>query len=611
LIRTRKLWTGGRFDRSLPRSSARLEQRQSSHFLVCTLLLFASVLSREARGQTVSSSNTKKNTIHGVVVNGVTREPIGHALVFSADNRFATMTDDQGRFELPFPQPVPGKESRSSEVYSIGEAVYDFGSYAMFSNSLKARKPGFLRSENSARTENDPFAAAGMDVTITLVPEALIVGRVVLPSSNAYDRIGVELYRRQVSEGRPHWNRAGFVNTRSNGNFRFADLEPGTYKLFTRELLDRDPLTFDPRGPMYGYPPVYFPNAIDFQTASLIQLTPGTTFQAELSPMRQPYYPVKVPISNGAEDQQIEVSVAVQGRKGPGFQLGYNAREQRIEGSLPDGTYVVEASTFGPKGATGSTTITVKGAALEGPTVTLMPHSSVRFNVRLEFRSKDSDEKRNQTGIREGQGLRQTVNPRLEPVDEFGFRNTPQLRPPTSPDDDSLVFEDVAPGRYRVRIDSSQAFAAALTTGNIDLLRLPLTVGTGSSLVIDATMRDDGAELSGSVEGLGATALKAESATAQGAQNFMASQLPAFVYCVPLPESAGEFREGFAMGDGQFHLQQVPPGVYRVLAFDRQQPELEYRSVEAMRAYDTKGQIVRLVAGQKENISLQLISTRE
>jgi hypothetical protein len=609
LIRTRKLWIRGR-GRSLPRS-ARVEQCTSSGFLLSILLLFALVLSKQARGQSLPSTNSKKNSIHGVVINGITREPISHALVFSPDNRFATMTDDQGRFELAFPQAVAGKNLRSNDTWSIDGATYDFGSYSIFSNTLKARKPGFLKSENSTRPENDSSAAPGMDVTITLVPEALIVGHIVLPSANAYDRIGVELYKRQVSEGRPHWNRAGFTNTRSNGEFRFADLEPGTYKLFTRELLDRDPLTFDPRGPMYGYPPAYFPKAIDFQTASLIQLTPGTTFQAELSPLRQPYYPVKVPISNGPDEQEVVISVAVQGRKGPGFELAYNGREQRIEGSLPDGTYLIEATSFGPQGATGSTTITVKGAALEGSPMTLMPHSSVRFNVKLEFHSKDSEENRNQSVVRQSQGLRQTVNPRLEPLDEFGIRNAPQLHQPTSPDDDSLVFEDVAPGRYRVRIDSSEGFTAALTSGDIDLLRLPLTVGTGSSLVIDATMHDDGAELSGSVEGIGTEPTTAGNATAEGGRSYTMSQLPAFVYCIPLPESSGEFREGFAMWDGQFHLQQVPPGAYRVLAFDRQQPDLEYRSVEAMRTYDTKGQIVRLVTGQKENISLQLISTKE
>src|ERR1700686_2931831 len=34
--------------------------------------------------------------LRGAVVNGVTHEPISRALVFSPDNRFATMTDDRG-----------------------------------------------------------------------------------------------------------------------------------------------------------------------------------------------------------------------------------------------------------------------------------------------------------------------------------------------------------------------------------------------------------------------------------------------------------------------------------------------------------------------------------
>jgi hypothetical protein len=39
--------------------------------------------------------------------------------------------------------------------------------------------------------------------------------------------------------------------------------------------------------------------------------------------------------------------------------------------------------------------------------------------------------------------------------------------------------------------------------------------------------------------------------------------------------------------------------------------ELEFHNSEAMRAYEAKGQVVRLAPGQKENIKLQLISTSE
>jgi len=52
--------------------------------------------------------------------------------------------------------------------------------------------------------------------------------------------------------------------SRSDGEFRFAELSAGSYKLLTHELLDRDPLTFNPRGQLFGYPPVYYPAAPDF-----------------------------------------------------------------------------------------------------------------------------------------------------------------------------------------------------------------------------------------------------------------------------------------------------------------------------------------------------------
>ena len=85
----------------------------------------------------------------------------------------------------------------------------------------------------------------------------------------------------------------------------------------------------------------------------------------------------------------------------------------------------------------------------------------------------------------------------------------------------------------------------------------------------------------------------------------------AYVYCLPLPDSTGQFRHGTVGRDGKFDLRQVPPGSYRVLAFDRPQRELEYSSGEAMRAYDGRGQVVRLGVSQEVQITLQLISASE
>jgi hypothetical protein len=52
----------------------------------------------------------------------------------------------------------------------------------------------------------------------------------------------------------------------------------------------------------------------------------------------------------------------------------------------------------------------------------------------------------------------------------------------------------------------------------------------------------------------------------------------------------------------------VVPGTYRILAFANPQPNLPYRDAEAMRPYESKGQVVQLSAGQKASVQLQMIS---
>jgi hypothetical protein len=135
--------------------------------------------------------------------------------------------------------------------------------------------------------------------------------------------------------------------------------------------------------------------------------------------------------------------------------------------------------------------------------------------------------------------------------------------------------------------------------GSIDLLHQPFTVGPGSSAPIEITMRDDGAELEGSISAL----------TGQNPSSVSGPR--AWVYCVPLPESAGEFQQLPLSEEGKFHVETMPPGDYRILAFGGPQPNLPYRDPEAMKEYESKGQVVHLSAGQKTTVQLQDIQTQE
>jgi hypothetical protein len=569
------------------------------------------------------------STIRGTVINNVTHEPIGRALVVSTDNRFAIRTDDEGHFEFTIPRPEAnlGRSSSAQGTASFTAVADWMGS---FPSRLMARKPGFLPGRNS--TVNLQMGAPDQEVTIALTPEAMIVGRVAFPTSDTSDRINVEVYQRRVQNGRAHWQPAATVATRSNGVFRFAELAAGTYKLFTHESLDRDPISFTSGSQLFGYAPIYYPTASDFAAAGTIILTAGQTFQAELSPVRQPYYPIKIPVKNADAGAPIEVRVLMQGHRGPGYSLGYNPQEQSIQGLLPNGTYTIEASSSAPGSATGYLNITVKGGPVEGATLALLPNGNMSVKVKQEFTATENREQDATSpppiivsgsglGLRGGTAVtfeggalsarRLLSNVMLEPADDFGPQGGNGLRPPLSPQDDSLIIENVLPGRYRVRVDPARGYVSALTSGGVDLLKHPIVVASGGSTpAIEVTLRDDTAQIDGTVEDA-ATKVLAAGLTNSAAPAFGRSvsyDPAAYVYCVPLPDSPARYTEISVSAEGKFTYS-LPPGAYRVLAFRHPQLDLEYHNAEAMRAYDSMGQVVRLVGGQRESLQLQLIST--
>jgi hypothetical protein len=607
----------------LLRSCQRVSRRQSQGAGILSLSFAIACLSAALSAAQSMSDNT--DTLRGIVINSVTYEPIARALVSSPDNRFATLTNSEGRFEFSLPKvdstPEGGSGSTTPVTGQIQSAIPNRP------YMLMARKPRFLQAANglAQNLQNEALK----DVTLALTPESLIVGAVTLPTSEPPDSIMLQVYRRQVQDGRARWLPVRGAQSTSDGQFRFAELPAGTYKLLTHELLDRDPVTADPldlprsndpRGQLFGYPPVYYQSAPDFASAATIQLAAGQTQTVNLSLVKLPYYRVKVPVINA--DNGVAVSVYAHGRKGPGFSLGYNNSDHAIEGMLPDGTYTVEASRFGPNGVTGLQTITIKGSAIDGPSMTLVSNTSIPVNVKEEFTSADNPGSmtwningRN-TVIK---GPRRYLSLTLEPADDFGVGPHVSLRDPSRADD-ALVIEGAPAGSYWVRVNSSRGYPASIRSGNFDLLHQPLVVGAGGTATpIEITMRDDTAEISGTVEGVTPPAerpvissganLASGDARAWTSYAALGGQAAAHIYCIPLADSSGQLTEIWVSPDGSFVSQGLAPGAYRLLAFDREQRELEYRNPEALRTYDSKGPVVRVVGGQKEHVQLQLIST--
>jgi hypothetical protein len=581
-------------------SAARSLSRGLRRFLVpLALLMWMSTGVNLASAQTAD----KMDRIRGIVINRVTRAPVAHALVTSTDQRLAGFSDSEGRFEFVLAESPSGNSDTNSDVRA--------------SRFLLARKPGYL-AENASGSAT-PASAAGGQVTLLLVPEAVIMGKISLPNAEAPDSIAVELYRRQVQDGRAHWFPAGAAQSRSDGEFRFADLAAGSYKLVTRELLDRDPLTFDPQGQLYGYPPVYTQNAPDFDASSTIQIAAGTTGVANLTVTRKAYHQVHIPVTNAQPETALTVDVFLTGHKGPGFSLGYNNRAQAIEGLLPDGNYTVEAFGFGNGPGTGSGTasISVSGGQVRGSAMTLVPNGLLQVDVTEQFTSKDDS---SSIAFNIGQRTVRPKGPRrylsvvLEPAEDSERNGAASLRNPKGPGDEALVIENARPGNYWVRVTSTRGYPASVHAGSVDLLHDPLVIAPGGSPPpIEIVMRDDTAEISGTVEGItpGTPAGRSEPIAGPVAFASLDGMTPAHVYCVPLADGEGQFAEVWVSPDGSFISPKLAPGAYLLLAFDQPQPELEYRNPDAMLVYQSRGQVIRVAGGQQEHARLNLISSSE
>jgi hypothetical protein len=188
----------------------------------------------------------------------------------------------------------------------------------------------------------------------------------------------------------------------------------------------------------------------DFGSASTIQLTAGRVFQAELSLVRQPYYPVKVAVADVPPGHYVDVDVWAQGHRGPGYSLGYNQQNQTIEGLLPSGTYTLELTGVIQNLVSGSANITVHGAPFIGSGITVVPSRPITVNVKEEFTSPDTTSPMQMMignhpfTVR---GPRSYLNLMLEPAEDFGQnRGGGSLRPPSGPQDEVLAIDNVAPG---------------------------------------------------------------------------------------------------------------------------------------------------------------------
>lgn len=528
------------------------------------VLLFALCASLACTGRSHAQQSANSFELRGEVVNSATGEPIGGALV---------------------------------QVYANGRQVQFTGSDGTFvftglprgQFSVMARKPGFfgpgeLGSWNGNNSFTIPSQAKAI---VNLAPEGVIYGQVTDAAGQPLERIMVRVDCWRVEDGLKTLRPVGVGTTDDQGNFRIAELRPGTYFLsFNSAGGWRNYGTLSTkRDDHQGYGTVFYPGVHDFSSAAPIPVEPGAQVQITQALMKQPTFEVSGVVLGAIGLPGVNLMLADSMGDPAQTAVHFDRSTGRFQISgVPQGKYVLSAMAQNPlaltRGRRGMPNQQLRAdlpisVASDINGVTLALGSGISIPVRIDNESTQAP-------------AGDVPQVWIVAVSQLSPRFTRGATAPRIDDGKALppYIEDLVPGTYTVEAKAGPLYVASLRCGSVDLLRDDLTVGpTGSLPPIDVTLRDDAAQLSGTLTQNGQPA-------AGGSVVIYSNDYPKRSQLV-------------VTGNGSFSAIGLPPGTYQVVAV-RDPQNLEFRNPAVMQNYLPRATSVTLGPGGQSTIHLEL-----
>jgi len=525
-----------------------------------TTFVVVGALASLAYAQSASGSQDSEAVykLAGSVVNSVTGEPVRRAVVeLRGPQRFA-FTDANGQFEF--------------ENLPAGQA------------GLRVRKPGFFEEREAGQgslPETTRIGPEATPVVLKLVPEGIIYGRAQDGAGDPIEHLPIKVIAAVIYRGRKHWMERQMTLTDDAGEFRLANLVPGSYYLQAGPIWDFDnPHGIEGRD--QSFPAVFYPAASDLGGAALIELSAGQQVNTNLILSPAPLYKISGRIIGGLAGQGVNFEFF----DALGNSIGFPVTEQpggRFESKAPAGSYTLEANTFGGRGKQLVANLSLNATSdLSGLKLVLGPVPLIPVMVRTDETHPSPV----------SLGSRGTPVPSVHLSQAGVLVGGREFWDSSSPESSSHVLENVLPGTYSVEVSLGRGgswYVQSVESGGMDLLRENLSIVSGASIPpIEIVVRDDAASLRGQVAG-------------EGRAGGMV---------VAVPEGAPlRARSATVSMQGEFLLPNLAPGSYRVLALDRR--DIEYTNPEVLDRFIAQASQVDLQANDEHTLNLELIHVHE
>ena len=543
-------------------------------FLGCCAVLISALAGflshAEAQGFGDNQQSPPAYDLSGTVVNSSTGAPISYALVQADQN--AKLADQNGNFE--------------------------FDHLSSPSVTVQAHKPGFF-APNEIGEARAPLTATLSDhptsITVQLVPEAVISGHVENPEGEPVGGVPVRLRFSQVMNGRRIWQQFGGRQTDEDGNFRVAELRPGTYYVEVGPNNRARPIgeQQSDTGKFEVVPAQYYPGVREMTAATPLRLAPGQHATVDFEVKRVPAYRLSGTVA-GAIDSGGGLYLSDLDGDHVDVGVRFDRRTGRFQAfPVPAGSYRLR---FNGRSAEGEQLFADVPIQVTGNIPELRVGVSRTLSIPVEYQTdftKSESTQRAPGGlgfVGSGSGRRSFAAPflgqvwlisRTPPYQQFSANRESQDAP--------AVIRGLEPGTYDVVAEANgSSHVASMTCGGLNLLSQPLVIAEGSEpQPIEVLLRDDAASLNGNVQG--------STAGEMGA-----------ILMIPDGETETAPRQVFFDPSGKFQMQGLAPGSYAVLAFDRLDG-IEFRNREALSAYLSHAAHITLSPEEQARVTVDLI----
>lgn len=401
--------------------------------------------------------------------------------------------------------------------------------------------------------------AGAAPLSIKLMPQSLIQGRVIDAAGGPIAGIGVNLVRVEIHNGRRQARQAFDQITNQNGEFRLEDLPPGMFYLRA---------TGRAGGQTYG--PVYYPSAATQDDAQLLTATAGKSISADFHLASHASFHVRGIVTN----MPLRRNVVVHLLRGDD-PLGGSAAVTpggtfEITGVTP-GSYTVQAYT------PDVTPLNVGEAAVDVEArdpvpVKLTLSEGEDISGHIEFRGPGTID---QYAV----VYATPFHPRHWPGD---VKDSVAVMNPKG----NFVLKNVQPGKYEISVRGLPDFYlselhANTVSGPLDILGKGLTVTDNYPPTLAVVMKSGAAEVFGSIDG------------ASSGELFSVALIV--------------MRDGIAIPtvvrapEGQIRIGGLSPGDYTLLAWPDSH-EVEYRNPDVLSELLSRGTQVSLREGARRSV---------